>query len=193
MGRKSIEISHEIKQLVVDLKREGHRNCDVQRLLKISESTIRSIWKKFISTGYIENMPRSGRPHKMTKRAESRLLRLVRKNRQLPLRDITNDFNEGGEVQVHHKTVQRILHKNKIFRRVIRKKMVVGGEHKEATFVVSCEGRWTVENDWKQVISSDESQIVIGQNNRVYVWRSANEAYRPECMTVSQFRGKCQL
>ena len=44
---------------------------------------------------------------------------------------------------------------------------------------------WTVENDWKQVIFSDESQIVIGQNKRVYVWRSANEAYRPECMSPS--------
>ena len=99
MGRtcKSKEISHEIKQLVVDLKREGHRNCDIQRFLKISESPIRSILKKFISTGNIENMPRS---------EESR------KNRQLPLRDITNDFNEGAEVQIHHKFVQRILHKN---------------------------------------------------------------------------------
>ena len=119
MARKSKEISNEIKQLVVDLKREGHRNCDIQRFLKISEYPIRSILKKFISTGNIENMPRSGRPRKMTKRAESRLLRLVRKNRQLPLRDITNNFNEGGEVQVHHKIVQKILYKNKIFRRVI--------------------------------------------------------------------------
>ena len=79
MARKSKEISHEIKQLLVDLKREVQRICDIQRLLKISESTIRSIWKKFISTGNIENMPRSGRHRKMTKRAESRLLRLVRK------------------------------------------------------------------------------------------------------------------
>lgn len=38
---------------------------------------------------------------------------------------------------------------------------------------------WSVQNEWKQVIFSDEPQIVIGQNNRVYVWRSANEAYRP--------------
>ena len=78
--------------MVVDLKQTGHRNCDIQRLLKISESTIRSIWKKFISPGNIENMPRSGRPRKIMKQAESRLLRLVRKNRQLPLLDITNDF-----------------------------------------------------------------------------------------------------
>ena len=35
-----------------------------------------------------------------------------------------------------------------------------------------------------QVIFSDVSQIVIGQNNRVYMWPSANEAYSPECMCL---------
>ena len=34
-------------------------------------------------------------------------------------------YNEGGVVRVHPKTIQRYLHKNKIFRRVVRKKMVV--------------------------------------------------------------------
>jgi hypothetical protein len=33
--------------------------------------------------------------------------------------------NEGGVVRVHPKTIQRYLHKNKLFRRVVRKKMVV--------------------------------------------------------------------
>jgi hypothetical protein len=42
--------------------------------------------------------------------------------------------------------------------------------------------RWTVNLHWNQVIFSYESQIVIGQHNRVYVWRFSNEVYRPECM-----------
>jgi hypothetical protein len=46
-------------------------------------------------------------------------------NRGKVLREITNDFNEGGVVRVHPKTIQRYLHKNKIFRHVVRKKMVV--------------------------------------------------------------------
>jgi hypothetical protein len=52
-------------------------------------------------------------------------LRTVKKNRGKVLREITNDFNEGGVVRVHPKAIQRYLHKNKIFRRVVRKKMVV--------------------------------------------------------------------
>ena len=47
MGHKSKElISEDRKQLVVDLKREGHRNCEIVKLLHIPESTIRSIWKR---------------------------------------------------------------------------------------------------------------------------------------------------
>jgi hypothetical protein len=62
----------------------------------------------------VENLPRSGKPPKATKRDESRLLRLVRSNRERSLRNITHDFNVGGAVNVYHKTVQKILHRNKV-------------------------------------------------------------------------------
>jgi DNA invertase Pin-like site-specific DNA recombinase len=55
MGRKSKELSEDQKQLVVDLKREGHKHCEIVKLLHIPESTIRSIWKKYNSTGNVEN------------------------------------------------------------------------------------------------------------------------------------------
>ena len=183
MDRKSKELSEDRKQLVVDLKREGHRNCEIVKLLHIPESTIRSIWKKYNSTGNVENIPRVGRPRKVTRRGEVRLLRMVKKNHGKVLREITNDFNEGGVVRVHPKTIQCYLHKNKIFRRVVRKKMVVREVNKKKRLSWCLERRrWTVNLHWNQVIFSDESQIVIGQNNHVYVWRSSNEAYHPECM-----------
>ena len=94
MSRKSKELSEDRKQLVVDLKREGHRNCQTVTLLHIPESTIRSIWQKYNSTGNVENIPRVGRPRKVTRHSEVRLLRTVKKNRGKVLREITNDFNE---------------------------------------------------------------------------------------------------
>jgi transposase len=57
MGRKSKELSEDRKQLVEDLKREGHRNCEIVKLLHIPESTIRSIWKKYNSTGMLKTFP----------------------------------------------------------------------------------------------------------------------------------------
>ena len=81
MDCKSKELSEDRKQLVVDLKREGHRNCEIVKLLHIPDPTIRSIWKKYNSTGNVENIPRVGRPRKVTRRGEVRLLRTVKKNR----------------------------------------------------------------------------------------------------------------
>jgi hypothetical protein len=56
--------------------------------LHIPESTIRSIWKKYNSTGNVENIPRVGRPRKVTRRGEVRLLRKVKKNRGKVLREL---------------------------------------------------------------------------------------------------------
>lgn len=40
--------------------------------------------------------------------------------------------------------------------------------------------RWLVNGNWDKVIFSDESQIIIGNNNRVYIWRKRGEGYRPD-------------
>lgn len=120
----------------------------------------------------------------MSKRGESRLKRLVKRHRGKALKDITTEFNVGnGENRVSARTVQRFLHKNQIYRRVVKKRMVVkeANRRKRITWCLQ-KRRWTVIDNWRHVIFSDESQIVIGQNNRVYVWRSSQEAYRPECM-----------
>lgn len=80
----------------------------------------------------MENLPCSGIPPKATKRAESRILR------GRSLRDTTHDYNTGYAVNVRHKTVKRILHSNKVFRQVIKKKNgYQGGEQEKAIFVVS--------------------------------------------------------
>jgi hypothetical protein len=90
--------------------------------------------------------------------------------------------------------MQRYLHKNKIFRRVVLVRRL-SWPCQAMNVIVSFEffnyaGPMdrgivileTIRFVGKMTVFSDESQIVIGQNNRVYVWRSSNEAYRPECM-----------
>jgi hypothetical protein len=39
---------------------------------------------------------------------------------------------------------------------------------------------WTVDSQWRRYIYSDESQIVVGSNNRIYVWRKGDEVNRPD-------------
>ena len=111
------------------------------------------------------------------------MLRTVRKKRGSVLKDITFLYNNGRDVKVHARTVQRILHKNKVFRRVIRKRMRIREANRKKRLSWCLEHRrWTVNAHWNQIIFSHESQIVIGQNHCVFVWRSSAEAYHPECM-----------
>ena len=107
MGPKSKELSLDRKQIVVDLKREGKRNCEIVELLKIPESTIRSFWKTYQKRGNVENIPRVGRPRKITERREPRLLRSVKKTRGKVLRETTNNLNQGQTALVKPKTIQK--------------------------------------------------------------------------------------
>ena len=58
MGRKSTEFSEEVKHLIVTLKREKHKTSEIVHLLRIIESTERSIWNKSSQRGNVENLPR---------------------------------------------------------------------------------------------------------------------------------------
>jgi hypothetical protein len=40
----------------------------------------------------------------------------------------------------------------------------------------------------KKVIFSDETQVVLGTDHKVYVWRKADEKWRPECLGLRSAR-----
>jgi hypothetical protein len=66
-------------------------------------------------------------------------------------------------------------------RRVAKKKAPIRDVNKKER-VRWCKERtnWTVDEHWRKWIFSDESQIVIGQNNKIYVWRKGDERYNAQ-------------
>ena len=117
-----------------------------------------------------EKARRSGRLRKMSDQSEARLKHLVKKKRGKVLRDIATEFNIGnGDHSVSERTDQRYLHKNRIYRRIVKKRMVVKeiNSKKRLTWCLQ-NRRWTVNENWRHIIFSHESLIVIGQNNQVY-------------------------
>ena len=112
----------------------------------------------------------------MSARSEARLKRLLKQNGGKVLGDIATEFNIGnGDHSVSERTVQRYLHKNRIYRRIVKKRMVVKeiNSKKRLTWCLQ-NRRWTVNENWRHIIFSDESQIVIGQNKAVYICRSSS-------------------
>ena len=77
MGRKGPEISPEVRKLAVDLNQNGHRLCDISKLLQLPYMTVSNIVKRFLQSGSVENKARSGRPRVVTDRDYRKLERLV--------------------------------------------------------------------------------------------------------------------
>ena len=106
---------------------------------------------------------------------------MVKSNRRLTLQNITAKLNECKTKTFSQKTVQRVLHSEGYKRRLAKKKMVVrqANRKKRGKWCKERRGR-TVDNYWKKVVFLDESQIVLGTNNRVYIWRKDDETgYNP--------------
>lgn len=59
MGRKSKELTNDVRKLIVEMKLEGKKTSKIENLLGISESNIRSIRKRYLNTGEINKAKRT--------------------------------------------------------------------------------------------------------------------------------------
>lgn len=115
-----------------------------------------------------------------TDREVNQLSRAVKLNRKRSLTDLTSIINEGKDHRCCKKTISGNLKRLGYKRRIIKKKMVVKeGNRKKRTEWCRAKRNWTVEENWKKWIFSDESQVVIGTNNWVYVWRKDEKVNNP--------------
>ena len=172
-----LNCSQRPKELTVTLSQSVQNKAELSRLLNIPRTTITSVLSKYRRTGTVEILTRNGRKKSFTNRDRNASKRLVKSNRRLTLQNITAKLNECKTKTFSQKTVQRVLHSEGYKRRLTKKKMVVweANRKKRVKWCKERRGR-TVDNYWKKVIFSDESQIVLGTNNRVYIWRKDDES-----------------
>jgi len=138
---------------------------------------------------FYQTKPRSGRPKVVTDRDYRQLERLVKVNRRYSLCDITSSCDEKRNKKVSRRTVQYLVGKYGFNRRVARKRVIVKCVNRKKRLAWCLNKRkWTVNGQWDKGIFSDESQIVIGNDSRVYVWQQNGEGYRPDLISAKSNR-----
>lgn len=181
MGRKGSELTPEVKIIVVEMYQSGQNVKNIANLLKIPRTTIAYVIKRFHQRGTTENVKRSGRPSMIDDRNYRHLERIVKRDRRAPLGEITAKYNSTSGKQVSTKTVKRKLRDHGFRRSVYRKKVVIRAVNRKKRVSWCREKRWrTVSNFWKFVIFSDECQVCVGQDQRIYIWRKPEEGWRPD-------------
>ena len=178
-----------VKHQVVRLSKDGLSHANSARLVGCSKSTITKFLKRFVDSKSIENKHRSGRPRITSVQGDRTLIRLIKKDRRQSLKDLTKEFNNSIPEHVSKRTVQRKLHSQRFKRQSVSKQLTIS-ERNQKMRVKWCREciHWTVNQNWKSVIFSDEMQFVLGKDSRVYVWRKPEEKWRPECLGLRSAR-----
>lgn len=180
-----MHLNVEQKKLILQLASDGVKGRKIAELIQISFSAVYKFLKRYKQTGSLEKRKSSGRPRKTDERGDRKLFRIVKRDRRKCLKELCVRFNEESHVQVSCRTVLRRLKSVGYKRRVVKKKTVVSHVNRVRRRAW-CRSRlhFTVDQYWKKVIFSDETQIVIGKDRKVYVWRKDDEIYDPQCLGV---------
>lgn len=115
------ELSEDLRLRIVDLNKAGKGYKSISKSLAVHQSTVRQIvykWRKFSTAA---TLPKSGRPVKMTARAQRRLLNEVKKNPSVSAKDLQKSLAYANN-PVSESTIHKTLNKNGFHGRIPQRK-----------------------------------------------------------------------
>ena len=110
MAGKRKQLSNDIKNVIVEMRKSGHKLQEIADTLNIPRGTVSDVVARFKCRGSLENKPQTGRHLLLDERDTRVLVMLVRSDRNTPLKDVTTRFNENKETRVSKRTAQRSLY-----------------------------------------------------------------------------------
>ena len=103
---------------------------------------------------------------------------MVKDNPQTNSKDLQGHLTADG-VTVHRSTIQRTLHKEQLYGRVMRKKPFLHTSHKHARLRYAKAHLNKPGLFWNKVLWTDETKVeLFGHNKRRYAWRQKNTAFQ---------------
>ena len=135
--------------------------------------------KKLLNS-YVIDAPRSGRPSVITQAVENTILEAIRKDRYS--REKTS-FMLAAEQGLSSSTILRVLRRNGFRPCKTTKKPSLTEAMKEARYQFALRYKdWTIE-DWKRVIWSDETGVVLNsRRGKIRQWRQPHKVCTQTCV-----------
>jgi transposase len=120
MAGKRKQLSNDIKNVIVEMRKSGHKLQEIADTLNIPRGTVSDVVVRFKRRGSVENKPHTGRHRLLDERDTRGLVRLVRSDRKTRLKDVPTRFNDNRETQVSKRTVPALKTNNYIRNRSSR-------------------------------------------------------------------------
>ena len=157
---KTKELSKQVRDSLVEKYKSGLGLKKTSKSLMISGSTIKSIITKWKDHGTTSNLPRDGRPPKLTDRARRALIReALQRPKEL------QSFTAETGVSVHRTTISHTLHRVRLYGRMTRGKPLLSAKNKKARCQFAKRHVGESQNVWRKVLWSEETKIFGHQKN----------------------------
>ncbi len=146
----------------------------------MKKSTVGAIIRKWKTYKTTDNHPRSGAPRKILPRGVKMITRTVSKNPRTTREDLVNDLQRAG-TKVTKTTISNTLRRQGLKSCSARRVPLLKPVHVQARLKFAREHLDDPEEDWENVIWSDETKIeLFGKNSTCHVWRRKNAELHPK-------------
>ena len=177
---KTKELSKDTRNKIVDLHQAGKTESAIGKQLGVKKSTVGAIIRKLKTYKTTDDLPRSGAPRKISPRGVKMITRTVNKNPRTTRGDLVNDLQRAG-TKVTKATISNTLRRQGLKSCSARRVPLLKPVHVQARLKFAREHLDDPEEDWENVIWSDETKIeLFGKNSTRPVWRRKNAELHPK-------------
>ncbi|KAK3571826.1 hypothetical protein QTP86_020575, partial [Hemibagrus guttatus] len=177
---KTKELSKDTRNKIIDLSQAGKTESAIGKQLGVKKSTVGAIIRKWKTYKTTDNLPRSGAPRKISPRGVKMITRTVSKNPRTTRGDLVNDLQRAG-TKVTKATISNTLRRQGLKSCSARRVPLLKPVHVRARLKFAREHLDDPEEDWENVIWSDETKIeLFGKNSTCRVWRRKNAELHPK-------------
>lgn len=175
---RSKEIQEQMRNKVIDIYQSGKGYKAISKALGLQRTTVRAIIHKWRKFGTVVNLPRSGRPTKITPRAQRRLIQEVTKEPTTTSKELQASL-ASVKVSVHDSTIRKRLGKNGIHGRVPRRKPLLTKNNIKARLTFGKKHLDDPQDFWENILWTDETKVeLFGRCASRYIWRKSNTAFQ---------------
>ncbi|KAL0154275.1 hypothetical protein M9458_050388 [Cirrhinus mrigala] len=190
---KTGELSKDTRNKIVDLHRAGKTESAIGKQLGVKKSAVGAIIRKWKTYKTTDNLPRSGAPRKISPRGVKMITRMVSKNPRTTRGDLVKDLQRAG-TKVTKATISNTLRRQGLKSRSARRVPLLKPVHVQALLKFAREHLDDPEEDWENVIWSDETKIELFARalkmKRGWVFQHGNDPKHTARVTKEWLRKK---
>ena len=177
---KTKELSQQLCMVIIDHHNRGmgyRKICDV---LKFPISTIGAIIRKWKEHGLTTDLPRKGRPRRVSERAARSIVWKVMHKPFTTSAELQKELQAAG-TKVSKDTISCTLYWVGLHSRTPRKTSLLKPKHVKACLEFAKHHLEKPTSFWNKILWSDETKIdLFGGNSSRHVWRKEGTSYDPK-------------